>query len=596
MTLLQPSALTLIGRQRWRRVARACVAVAGAFCVCVAALLGLLWIQEKMHHPLVETDSGKIATLRTQLETRPADESLKNALRQADAELRQSYWARRAQMQHGAWLLLGGAVVLIAGIKAMRALEQHTPPRDQLLAPDHSAADGRWAQWTVATMGGAITALLLAGAWWSLGHPALTVESVAQPVAESPVTPEQLAAQWPAFHGWGGATMRGVDPAVRTWDGKTGQNILWHTPVPLPGNSSPVIWDRIIVVTGATEFDRQLMAFDLSTGKPLWQTSITGPGPAPEVGEDTSFAASSPVTDGRRAYAIFASGDIGAVDLATGRKVWEKNLGKPVSTYGYAASLAIFADAAGTKVIVQWDMGVADDKKSSLLALDGRTGKLLWQTKRPVGNSWASPLVTHVEGDANPWQIVTAADPFVIGYDAATGAELWRASVLGGDVAPSPAAAIHKGKTYIFAAEESQRRVAIPITNVRDDAPPAWKLDDEGLPDIVSPVSDGQYVWTVIGSGELFCFNVESGQKIWSHEFDASVHATPAIVGRGDSRELWLTDALGITHRLAVADTFKDLGACPLGENVAASLAFGQRAGTTCVVIRGKKNLYCVGQ
>lgn len=601
MTLLQPSAQNLIGRQRWRRVARACVAVAGAFCVFVATMLGVLWMQEKMHHPLVETVSGRISALRTQLETRPADEALKGQLRQADAELRQSYWTRRTQMERGAWLLLGGAVVLVAGIKTMRSLERNVPGREMLLAPDRTAADMRWAQWTVAGMGGAITALLLAGAWWSVGHPALTVEPAAvAPVAETAVTPEELAAQWPAFRGWGGGAVRGVDPAVRTWDGKSGQNILWRTAVAMPGNSSPVIWEQTVVVTGATEAERKIMAFDLATGKALWQTAIGGSGPVPEVGDDTSFAASSPVTDGRRAYAIFASGDVGAVDLATGRKVWEKNLGKPVSAYGYAASLAIFADGAGgggSKVIVQWDVGAAEDKKSSLLALDGRTGKVLWQTKRPVGNSWASPLVTRVEGDAAPWQIVTAADPFVISYDAASGAELWRASVLGGDVAPSPAAAVHNGKTYIFATEEGQRRVAIVLAGGggRGEATPAWKLDDEGLPDIVSPVSDGRYVWTVINSGVLFCFDVETGKKVWEHEFTTSFHATPAVVGVGDARELWLTEATGITHRIAVADTFKEIGTCTLGENVAASMAFGQVNGATCVVIRGKKNLFCVG-
>jgi outer membrane protein assembly factor BamB len=204
-------------------------------------------------------------------------------------------------------------------------------------------------------------------------------------------------------------------------------------------------------------------------------------------------------------------------------------------------------------------------------------------------------LVTKVEGDPIHWQVVTAASPLVIGYDAASGAELWRASVLGGDVAPSPAAAVHNGKTYVCVSEEGAQRAAIAISNARGEAAPAWKLDDEGMPDIVSPVSDGKYMWTLISSGVLFCFDIETGKKVWEHEFTTSFQATPSLVGGGEGRELWLTEMTGITHRVAAADAFKELGTNTLGENVGASLAFGEVGGATRIVIRGKKNLLCIG-
>jgi outer membrane protein assembly factor BamB len=267
-----------------------------------------------------------------------------------------------------------------------------------------------------------------------------------------------------------------------------------------------------------------------------------------------------------------------------------------VSTYGYAASLAIVPDAtAGARVIVQWDMGAAEDGKSVLIALDGRSGKTVWQTRRPVGASWASPLVTHVEQDSHAWQIITCASPLVIGYDAASGGELWRASVLGGDVAPSPAAAICGGKTCIFAAQEGITRVAIPISGASGTLSPAWKFDDEGMPDIVSPVSDGRFVWTVTSAGTLFCFDAAGGSKLWQHDFSTTFRATPSLVGSGENQELWLTETGGMTHRLAVGPAFKEIGTNALGEGVAASFAFSSALPAPRLVVRGENSLWCIG-
>lgn len=577
----------------WRHTARACIVIAAVFCCFMVAALGVLWAQQKMHHPLVEAASGRIADLHAQLRAEPTSATLKTEIRQADAEVREAYWRRQVKLTRGAWLLLAGTVVLVGGIKIMRATERRLPTREAVLAPHQTSAESRLAQWTVGGMGGAMLLLLLAGGWWSMSHPVF-IEAREPRVAESPVTLEELKSQCPGFRGWGGAVARIPEPAVTHWDAGTGENILWRVPVPLPGTSSPIIWDNTVVVTGAHESQRAIFAYDLVTGQQLWQTAVAASGSPPSIFEETSFAAPTPVTDGRRAYAIFATGDIAAVDLATGRKVWEKSVGRPASVYGYASSLTLFADPAGTKVIVQWDMGAPEDNRSSLMALDGRTGAVLWQTRRPVGASWSSPLLTSVEKDAAPWQVVTTADPWVIGYDAATGAELWRIEALKGDVAPSPVAAVRDGKTWVYPVQEASQRVGAPITGARGTIEPAWSFNDEGMPDIVSPVSDGRYVWTIISSGVLFCFDAGTGKKLWERAFDGSFHATPAIVRVGNARELWLTNTIGVTHRLAIGEQFQELGVCALEENVDASIAFDSNRQSR-LVIRGRKHLYCIG-
>ena len=57
-------------------------------------------------------------------------------------------------------------------------------------------------------------------------------------------------------------------------------------------------------------------------------------------------------TDGRRVYAIFANGDLGAINF-DGSVAWTKYLGPIKNTYGYAASLAVW----GNNLLVQLDPG-----------------------------------------------------------------------------------------------------------------------------------------------------------------------------------------------------------------------------------------------
>lgn len=59
---------------------------------------------------------------------------------------------------------------------------------------------------------------------------------------------------WPAFRGpnaWGVAA--GADTAT-TWDVEKSENILWTTPIPGLGHSSPIIWgDRLFVTTAVNQ-------------------------------------------------------------------------------------------------------------------------------------------------------------------------------------------------------------------------------------------------------------------------------------------------------------------------------------------------------
>src|SRR5581483_326979 len=62
-------------------------------------------------------------------------------------------------------------------------------------------------------------------------------------------------ANWPGFRGKDGSGVADGQNLPAKWDGKTGQNILWRTPIPGLGHSSPIVWGQHIFVTSAVSSD-----------------------------------------------------------------------------------------------------------------------------------------------------------------------------------------------------------------------------------------------------------------------------------------------------------------------------------------------------
>ena len=88
--------------------------------------------------------------------------------------------------------------------------------------------------------------------------PAAAAPAGAPPAAppSAPPSAEELAANWPRFRGPGGL---GIAPAADlpvAWDAESGEGIRWKTPVPMPGNSSPIIWGDRLFLTGPTNSGR----------------------------------------------------------------------------------------------------------------------------------------------------------------------------------------------------------------------------------------------------------------------------------------------------------------------------------------------------
>ncbi len=401
------------------------------------------------------------------------------------------------------------------------------------------------------------------------GTPSLTTNTSSEKAAGN------LTAEFrnhPSFRGpWGQGTSYSTGIPV-DWDGASGRNIKWKVELNKKGYNSPVIWNNVLFVAGADNASRMVYCFNRLDGKLLWEQEakdIPGsPATAPKVTADTGLSAPSVATDGKMVYAIFATGDIIALDM-DGKHIWAKNLGVPDNHYGHSSSLICHKD----KVIIQFDT----NKGGRLLALNSATGDISWDISRKSKISWSSPMLAEIDGKL---QIITTSSPTVAGYDFDTGAQIWALDCLSGEVGPSAAYA----DGLVFAANEYAALVAIkpgptPTT--------VWK-SDEYLPEAASPaVSDG-LLFIATSYGMFACYDAKTGKKQWEKEFGQGFYGSPMIA----EGKVYVMERSGAVHIFKVDRTLTSLGDPTIGEKsvVTPALADGS------IYLRGEKYLYCIGK
>ena len=261
----------------------------------------------------------------------------------------------------------------------------------------------------------------------------------------SRLKPESAKGSWPSFRGPHASGVAEGQKLPDQWNGKTGENILWHTKIPGLAHSSPVVWGKRVFVTSAVSTDPKatfkpglygdgeaskdrsqhrwmVYALDKQTGKIVWERVAFQGEPREQRHIKATYANSTPATDGRIVVAWFGSQGLYTYDV-NGRLLWKVDLGRmdagaydiPTYEWGTASSPIIWKDL----VILQCDT----QADSFIIAFNAKTGETVWKTDRDEIPSWGSPtVVTTAKGE----ELVTNASNFIRGYDPRTGKELWR--------------------------------------------------------------------------------------------------------------------------------------------------------------------------
>ena len=405
------------------------------------------------------------------------------------------------------------------------------------------------------------------------------------------------AENWPCWRGPSRQGIYGETNLPLKWSAT--ENVKWKSPVPGEGWSSPIVWGDRIFLT-ATEDKGQscrVLCFDVATGTLRWNKEVFRQETLRKESRN-SYATPTPVTDGKRVYAVFGSGGIVAVDF-DGNVAWAFKEYRFYSRHGLGAS-PVLEDGL---LVMPWDWSTDPDKegaanervgwqlpwdRSFVFALHAATGKQAWKTGR--GSSRIAHITPNIWIDeTGRKQVVSGAGDVLQGFDLKSGQRLWSAKNEGEGVTPSVVIA---GDIAVQAngwgGSESVR--AFKLTGAKGDVADStlvWE-QKKNSPKLPSMIYVAPHIFCITEAGIAWCAKADTGEILYRERLGGTFAASPvASEGR-----IYITGDNGETVVLAATPKFEVLAKNPLGEEVQASPAVsGGR-----LFIRTARSLICIGK
>lgn len=389
------------------------------------------------------------------------------------------------------------------------------------------------------------------------------------------------ADEWPAWRGPRGDGTSGETAVPLRWSAT--ENVLWKTPIPGKGHSSPVVWgDRVFVTTCLeAQKERKLLCLDARNGKILWARVVLT-APLERKNKLNSYASSTPATDGRRVWVSFL--DFPAVWVicydVDGKELWRRSPGELYAVHGFCSSLIPYNDW----IILNGDQDAPEGKRAYIVALDKTTGAEKWRIDRPNRvRSYVPPFITQAAGRA---QMVLSGSQCVASYDPDTGRRLW---IVDGPTDQFVASMIFTDGVFCITGGFP----TLHILGIRPDGEGnvtnthvLWHetKDPSYVP---SPIADEKHFYVVSDKGVAQCLEARTGRRMWLEQLGRHHSASPVSAGGN----LYFPDDDGITWVLKAGPEFKVVAKNPLGEPCFASPAVsGGR-----IFIRAQQNLYGIG-
>lgn len=415
---------------------------------------------------------------------------------------------------------------------------------------------------------------------------------------------------WPQWRGPDGMGISTEKNLPTEW--AVNKNIKWKTAIAGRAHSSPIVWGNKVFVTTAVEgsvvpgakavkhlnegkeflhpdsigADRKqtfkVICLSGDTGKILWEQTAFEGTPYDNRHRKSSYAASTPATDGKYVYAFFGSEGLYAYDMK-GKLAWKADLGK-MGTVGMGTGTSPILHENLLLMQCDEDNGEA----SFIVALDKKTGKEVWKTARKVQVSWATPIIVRTAKRA---ELITSGTEAVVAYDPLTGKELWRHKGVESNAIPSPVA--NGELVFLSAGYPAKIVMAIQLGlggDLTDSTNVRWKYA-KGTAYVPSPILYGDYLYLTTDRGILTCLDARTGEVKYEGgrvPIPATFTASPVAF----DGKILLTSEDGDTFMVKAGPKHEILGTNTVGEPVYASPAIAEGR----IFIRGEKNLYAIGK
>jgi len=455
---------------------------------------------------------------------------------------------------------------------------------------------------------------------------------LASEFAPAPSAPADTV--WPQFRGAFGRGVAEINGLPITWSAT--KNVAWKASVPGRGWSSPIVWRDQVILTStlspgafkqpstgiygndyvaelmkqglsddevlaklrardiesaaeAGELQYMVYSFDVTTGKPRWQQQAHRGAPFGGRHRKNTYASETPATDGERIYALFGNVGLFAYSM-DGRLLWTHRI-DPTPRY-------LDFGTAASPVVHDGRVYILDDNevRSSIAALDAKTGALVWKTPRTVGNpfplsGWSTPFVW---ANAKRTEIVTIGRAMATSYGI-DGKELWR---LGGLTQANPTPTEGDGMLYV--ATGSQGEANRPLFAIKPGASGDISLKDgESSNAFVawyqprasaytsSPLVFGGRVYAVNDNGVMAVFDAKDGREIYKARVGGAGNTFSASPFAYSGKVFCLSEE-GDTFVLNPGDEYDEIAKNSLGEMALATPAVTRDG----VFIRTATSLY----
>ena len=399
---------------------------------------------------------------------------------------------------------------------------------------------------------------------------------------------EPASGSWPSWRGPGSAGSVTTGAYASGWG--DGKNILWKTPLPGKGCSTPVVWGESIFITVPIEGEDGIMAFDWK-GKVRWQSRMGKSRGGKH--RNGSGANPSPITDGKYIFAYYRSGNFAGLDIG-GKVLWKTNLQER-----FGAD-TLYWDIGTSPVVTESHavIAVIQERGSFLAAFDKKSGEIAWKVARNYecptegDHSYTTPIVVRHEGKEAI--LVWGAERLTL-HSAADGKIIWSCAGFNpeqrGNWVTVASPVISNG-VVVVPYGRGERLTGVKLGGKGDvtGTHRLWTVKGNGT-FVPTPAASGGEVYILRDKGQVICLDSKTGKTKWSGRMPkhrAKYYSSPLVAGGN----MYAAREDGVVVVARLGEDFKVLSENDMGERMIASPV--PMAGR--LLLRGDRALYCIAK